>query len=166
MIKNNKSKFPSELRFDSASKDWVIIATGRGKRPAYFKKKKRAKQDLPKKLCPFCNIETQRKPTLIYQKGKKVGLKNEKIPKDWSTIVIPNKYPALLPNTKLETEKEGKFYQKMNAVGFCELVVMKDHQKHFPHLNNKQIKEVFDAYHQRYLDLMEKPFVTIGNRFQ
>ena len=35
----NRVKFPSELRFDLVSKDWVIIATGRGKRPEGLKRK-------------------------------------------------------------------------------------------------------------------------------
>ena len=52
-------KFPSELRFDTISRDWVIIATGRAKRPEAFKLKKRKEIKISKKECPFCNIETQ-----------------------------------------------------------------------------------------------------------
>lgn len=177
MIKKSKMKFPSELRFDLISKDWVVIATGRGKRPEMFKKEKRKKTKVPKKLCPFCQIETQMKPTLIFSQGKKISLKRE-IPKDWTIIVIPNKYPALLPYPKLEKKvvetsshlpprlallglvTEGKLYQTMNAVGFCELVVSRDHQKHFPHFKISQVKEIFDSYQERYLDLMKKPFVN------
>ncbi len=156
--KQKQIKFPSELRFDLVSKDWVVIATGRGRRPEFFKKK-RAKIKMPKKICPFCNIETQEPPVLIYKKGKKIPL-GGKIPKDWSTIVIPNKYPALLPYPRLEKKMEGRFYQRMNAVGFCELVITRDHEKHFPHLSVKEIEEVIDAYQQRYLTLMKKHFVN------
>lgn len=67
-----KIKFPSELRFDLVSKDWVIIATGRGKRPEIFKEEKRKEIKIPKKICPFCNIETQESPVLIYSRGKKI----------------------------------------------------------------------------------------------
>jgi len=149
MIKKTKKvKFPSELRFDLVSKDWVIVATGRGKRPEAFKKEKRKKIKISKKVCPFCNIETQERATLIYSRGKKLPLEKG-IPKDWTTIVIPNKFPALLPYLRLEKKTEGRFYQKMNAVGFCELVVTRDHQKHFPHFKISQVKEVFDAYQER-----------------
>ncbi len=48
----------------------------------------------------------------------------------------------------------------MNAVGFCELVVTRDHQKHFPHFEISQVKEVFEVYQERYLDLMNKSFVN------
>jgi len=140
MIK--KIKFPSELRFDLVSRDWVIIATGRGKRPEAFKKEKRLKIEIPKEKCPFCNLKV--KPILSYP----------------NTFVIPNKFPALLPAKKLETKKEGKFYQIMNAAGFCELVITRDHEKHFPHFEVSQVKEVFDVYQERYLDLMKKPFVN------
>ena len=166
MIRKSKIKFPSELRFDLISRDWVVIATGRGKKPEMFKKEKRTKVKIPKKLCPFCNIETQGKPLLIYSRGKKIPFKkNDKIPKDWTTIVIPNKYPPLLPYLKLEKKIEGEFYQTINAVGYCELVVMKDHKIHFPHFKTSQVKEVFDAYQERYLDLMKKPFVNYVSIF-
>ena len=158
MIK--KIKFPSGLRFDLASRDWVVIATGRGKRPEMFKKERRKEIKIPKKLCPFCNIETQEKPILIYSYGKKVeGIAN------WTTIVVPNKFPAFLPYPKLEKKLEGKLYQTMNAVGFCELVVTRDHELHFPHFKISRVKEVFDAYQERYLDLMKKPFVNYVSIF-
>jgi len=174
--------FPSELRFDLVSKDWVVIATGRGKKPEMFKREKRKEIKIPKKFCPFCNIESQGKPVLIYSHNKKVPLEKG-IPKNWTTIVIPNKFPALLPSLKLEKKiaeasphlpprlaslglvTEGKFYQKMNAVGNCELVVTRDHQAHFPHFEIPQVKEVFDVYQERYLDLMEKPLVNYVSIF-
>ena len=160
MIKKTKKvKFPSELRFDLVSKDWVVIATGRGKRPEMFKKERRRKIKISKKRCPFCQIKTQEAPRLIFSHGKKKSL-DKGIPKDWTTIVIPNKFPALLPSRKLEKKTEGRFYQTMNAVGFCELVVIRDHQKHFPHFKISQVKEVFDTYQERYLDLMKKPLVS------
>jgi UDPglucose--hexose-1-phosphate uridylyltransferase len=163
-IRKRKIKFPSELRFDLISKDWVVIATGRGRRPEMFKKEKRQKVKVTKKDCPFCNIETQEKALLIYSRGEKVPL-DTIIPENWTTIIIPNKYPAFLPNSKLEKKSEGKFYQTMNAVGFCELVVTKDHEKHFPHFEVTQVKEIFDVYQERYLNLMKKPFVNYVSIF-
>ena len=160
-----KAKLPSELRFDSVSKDWVIIATGRAKKPEFFKKKKRVKAKISKRQCPFYKIETQEKPVLVYSKGKRVNYQGGKIPKNWSTIVIPNKYPALKPYSRLEKKKEGKFYRKMNAIGFCELVLTRDHYKHFPHFKTAQTEEVFSAYQDRYLDLMEEPFVNYVSIF-
>jgi UDPglucose--hexose-1-phosphate uridylyltransferase len=160
MKSEKKIKFPSELRFDLVSKDWVIIATGRARRPSFFKKAKKIKTRTPKANCPFYDMRTQKRPVLAYYKGKEALFKLGEIPKNWTTIVIPNKYPALLPHSELEERKEGKFYKTMNAVGFAELVLTKDHRKHFPHFKTSEIKEVFEVYQKRYLDLMKKKFVN------
>lgn len=158
MAKKIKPKFPSELRFDLISKDWVVIATGRAKRPKDFKKERKKIEVASKKECPFCKISSQKTPTLIFNKGRKVV--TNKIPKQWTVVVIPNKYPAFIPHPKLEEKKEGEFYQKMNAVGFHEVVVTKDHQKSLGQFKIKEVKEVIDVYQQRYLDLMKKNFVN------
>ena len=159
MIKKiKKLKFPSELRFDLISRDWVVIATGRAKRPEMFKREKRIEIKVPEKICPFCNTKNQEKPILVFVQGKKVYLEKG-FPKNWTTIVFPNKYPAFLPQPKLEEKIEGNLYQTMNAVGFCELVATRDHSKHFPHFKISQVKEVFDTYQERYQELMKKSFV-------
>jgi UDPglucose--hexose-1-phosphate uridylyltransferase len=96
-----KPKFPSELRFDIVSKDWVVIATGRARRPETFKKEKRKTIEAPQKDCPFCHLDTQAKPTLVFSHGKKIeNIKG--IPKDWTLVVIPNKFPAVLPGESLK----------------------------------------------------------------
>jgi len=153
--KSGKFKFPSELRFDLTSKDWVVIATGRARRPEMFKREKRKTEEWvvggwrPKKKCPFCNLETQEKPVLIYP----------------NTVVIPNKFPAFLPQPKWEKRIEGNLYQTMNAVGFCELVVTRDHEKFLAILPVENVKEVIDSYQKRYLNLMKKKFVNYVSIF-
>jgi len=156
-VKNPKSKFPSELRLDVVSGDWVVIATGRAKRPEMFKMERRKIEELPKKECPFCQIETQEKPFLIFSQGNRIPI-TKKIPKNWTTVVIPNKYPAFIRSRNLNVKTEGP-YQIMNAVGLHELVVTRDHQKSLGQFNTRQIKEVIDAYHSRYLTLMKEPGV-------
>ncbi len=156
--KSEKIKFPSELRLDLISKDWVVIATGRAKRPEAFKKEKHDGGKISKQSCPFCNIGQNEKPVAAYVKGKKVN--GGSIPKDWTTIVIPNKYPAFLPHPHLDEQIEGNLYKKMNAVGFCEVVVTKDHDKSLALLPQSQVKEVIDSYQDRYLALMKKKFVN------
>ncbi len=156
--KKKKSKFPSELRLDLISGDWVVIATGRAKKPNAFKRKRITKK-LSKKDCPFCKIETQRKPVLIYSNGKKLEIK-DKIPKNWTTIVIPNLYPAVFSSDNLDEKIEGGLYKKMNAIGFHEIIVTKDHKKSLAQLSLVKVKEVFDAYQSRYLSLMKEKFVN------
>ncbi|MBU1957558.1 galactose-1-phosphate uridylyltransferase, partial [bacterium] len=149
----------SELRYDLISKDWVVIAISKGKKPQGFKFKKMKVEKIAKKDCPFCNIETQRKPTLIYSKGKQYPL-DRGIPKDWTTIVIPNLFPVFKPSDSLDESIEGGLYKKMKAVGFQEIIVSKDHEKSLAQLGVKRIKELLDAYQQRYLDLMNEKHVN------
>jgi len=158
-MENKKEKFPSEIRYDIISRDWVIVATGRAKRPEAFKKEKKEEFSISEKECPFCNIETQKPPVLIFENQKEIPLKNG-IPKNWTTIVIPNKYPALLPAKKIKTEKEGKFYRKITGAGYCELVIPRNHYKNLDQLQIWQIKEILDCYQKRYLSLMKKAFVN------
>ena len=152
-------KFPSELRFDLISKDWVIIATGRARRPETFKKERRKTEEVPEEQCPFCNLKNQEKPVLVFNKGKKLPLQ-PKVPAEWTTVVLPNKYPAFIPNNKLEESREGKFYEKMNALGFHEVVVTHDHERSLGRFKLEEVKELFDVYQQRYLDLMDEKFVN------
>lgn len=159
-LKKKELKFPSELRFDIVSKDWVVIATGRAKRPEMFKKEGPEPEKVKKRDCPFCHIETQEKPTLVLAKGKKIRLSSGKsLPKNWTTAVIPNKYPAFISGEKLDKRMEGEFYQAINAVGFHEIAVTRAHDKHLALLLMEQVKEVIDGYQTRYLELMGKPLV-------
>lgn len=151
-------KFPSELRFDLVSKNWIVIATGRARRPEDFQKEKRKKIIAPKKTCPFCNIHSQGKPILIFSNGQKKPL-NQEIPKDWTVIVIPNKFPAFSHNSGLNERAEGP-YQLMDGVGFHEVIVTRDHHKQIARFSVEQIKELIDVYQERYLDLMNEKFVN------
>ncbi len=164
--KDKKAKFPSELRYDIASKDWVVIATGRARRPETFADERRVKQKISKKDCPFCNVEDQEFPTLIFSKGEKVSLKKKgQVPKDWTTVVLPNKYPAFFPSSRLEKRTEGGIYQKMNAAGFHEIVITKDHDKQLAQFSVEEVKEVMDVYQSRYLELMKEKFVNYVSIF-
>jgi UDPglucose--hexose-1-phosphate uridylyltransferase len=153
MSKRKQLEFPSELRFDLVSEDWVVVASGRAQRPEMFKKEKKENNNSQKKDCPFCQKEIIKNAVLVYPKN----LKDSSL---WTTIIIPNKYPAFIPSKSLNKKTEGGIYQKMNAVGWHELVVMRDHNKSLALLEEEKIKEVFDAYQERYLELKERPYVN------
>ncbi|OGG42920.1 hypothetical protein A3G50_01380 [Candidatus Jorgensenbacteria bacterium RIFCSPLOWO2_12_FULL_42_11] len=161
MNKNKNIKLLSELRFDLASKDWVVIATGRAKRPESFKKEKREKKRFLENQCPFCDLKDQETPTLVFSKDEKIDFEpGAKIPENWTTIVVPNKYPAFSPGESLDKRVEGNLYQTINALGFHEVVITKNHEKQLAQFSNEEIKEVIDVYQRRYLDLKDKKFVN------
>jgi len=153
---DKKDFFPSEIRYDVISNDWVIIAKQRSKRPIIFEEEK---QKISPLECPFCQIETQLPPLLVFSYGKEAKEKNYPLKSDWTVIVIPNKYPALLPGSRMERKKEGKYFFKISGIGYCELVITRDHEKHFPDFTVSEIKEIFDVYQKRYLFLKKKKFV-------
>lgn len=143
------SKKETEFRYDILNNDWVIIAPKRADR---FK----GRGD-PTHVgdCPFCNIENQEKPVLVYSHGIK---KNIDDLEDWTTVVIPNKYPVVVSSQKLEEKKEG-IYKKMKGGGFHEIVVFRDHTKSLSQLSLSEIKEIIDCYEARMLEFKNHDFV-------
>lgn len=155
-----RKKFPSELRFDLVSKDWIVIATGRAKKPHMFKTDKRVALDASKKSCPFGTLKGQESPTAAFFQGNRVILpKSRRPPKNWTTIAIPNKYPAFLYKKSLKTRLVGP-YSVMDGVGFHEIIITKDHRKDIPQLPQSRVRELIDMYQLRYLELMDVEFVN------
>ena len=158
-------KFASELRFDLVSGDWVVIATGRARRPETFKKDKKIQEHILPKDCVFCNLSTQEKPLLVFYNGKQIETAaNGGVPKRWSVVSVPNKYPAFMPNHQTNKRCEGP-YHMMDAVGFHEVVITRNHRKQIAQFSQEKIKEVIDVYQDRYVSLMEERFVNYVSIF-
>ena len=140
------NKKETELRYDLLNDDWVIVSPVRADR-------------LKKKAfigCPFCSIESQENPVLVYSHGVKTDTKDLK---DWTTVVIPNKYPVFVPSQKGKEEKEGTIYSKIKSAGFHELVITKDHEKSLALLPVDKIKEVLSCYQERIIEFKQYDFV-------
>jgi UDPglucose--hexose-1-phosphate uridylyltransferase len=142
----------SELRQDLVSGDWVVIATGRGKRPDDFKnKEKELDAATDPSECLFCNPEKsgQEEDVLIYKTSSD----------DWTLRVFPNKYPAFArPDGKINHQEQGPYFW-MDGVGYHEVVVFRDHDKQIGQMEELMVAEILDAYQTRYLDLMNKKSV-------
>jgi UDPglucose--hexose-1-phosphate uridylyltransferase len=140
------NKKESELRYDLLNDDWIIISPIRANRL-----KKTALSG-----CPFCNIESQEKAVLVYSNGI---MKDINDLKDWTTIVIPNKYPIFIPSQKNKEEKENNIYSKIKSGGFHELVITRDHEKSLALLPVDKVKEVLSCYQQRIIEFKNFDFV-------
>ena len=139
----------SELRLDLVSNDWVVIATGRAKRPETFKEHKREKESVPPEECPFCN------PNIIKQ-GVRYRINNPD--GSWRVLVVDNKYPAFAKNGTPKIKKNG-VNRTIDGIGFHEIIITQDHIKQLALFSNEQVKEVIDAYQSRYLSLMKYKFI-------
>lgn len=155
-IENKKGvSYESELRQDIVTGDWVVIATGRAKRPDDFVTKDRAKDT--KLEDPFLNPEEsgQEKDLLIYRQPDG----------EWSLRVFPNKYPAFSAGKPIRQLSEGPYFA-MSGVGYHELFVTRDAERQIALLEEWQVAELIDAYQDRYLALMHQKSVNYIQIFQ
>ena len=160
-----RKQTPSELRYDMVSKDWVVVATGRARKPYTFKKNHKVGLPLSKKACPFENLDSQEHPTAAFFKGEKVVFKKAEIPLQWTIVAVPNKYPSFTPGRSLNERSIGP-YRVMDGVGFHEVIVTKDHRKDVPQFKQSQVKELIDMYQDRYLEFAKEPFVNYVSIFK
>ncbi len=148
-----------QLRQDPATKEWVIIAAERSKRPDDFKKTKSVvEKPVYKKDCPFCPGNEHLTPpeTLAYRSG---GPSNSK---GWWVRVVPNKFPALSPEGSLERKEEIGFYRLMDGVGIHEVVIGSPvHNQFISLMEDRQVEEILLAYRERYLALRQDPRIKL-----
>ncbi len=147
--KTKESSQLSELRQDLVTGDWVVIATGRAKRPDAFIQAERllAREEADPFLDP--DASGQEKDVLIYRQASG----------DWSLRVFPNRYPAFSRGQAVKELSEGPYFA-MNGVGYHEVVVTRDAKRSLAMLETWQVAEVIDAYQERYLALMNKKSVN------
>lgn len=136
-------KKETELRYDLVNDDWIIISPVRGDRL----------KDKTIMHCPFCELESQEKAVLAYSHGAMTDVAE----KDWTTVVVPNKYPVFVPNQK--HEEENGFYSKFKSAGFHELVITRDHKKSLALLSIENIKEVLSCYQHRIIEFKNYDFI-------
>lgn len=149
-IENKKGvTYESELRQDIVTGDWVVIATGRARRPDEFATKERAEDADPKD--PFLDPEKsgQEKDLLIYNQPDG----------DWSLRVFPNKYPAFSCGKPIRQLSEGPYFA-MSGVGYHELFVTRDPKRHIALLEEWRVAELIDAYQDRYLSIMHESSIN------
>jgi UDPglucose--hexose-1-phosphate uridylyltransferase len=144
----------SEFRQDPVTKQWVIIATERAKRPHDF-----AKTNPPpllpayKEDCPFCPGNEHLTPpeTLAYRRG---GWANGP---GWWVRAVPNKFSAVSPTGSLTRREEEGLFRKMDGVGQHEVIIESpQHNLSIPFMEDRQVEEIVLAYRERYLALREE----------
>jgi len=143
----------AELRKDPITGRWVIVSVDRYKRPSDFIHD-HGPVSPDGDNCPFCaGREDQTPPeiTAIREAG------TEPNQPGWNVRVIPNKFPALKIEGDLEKIGIG-LYDQMNGVGAHELVIESpDHATSMADLDVSVIKNVFQVYKDRILDLSQDP---------
>lgn len=133
----------SELRYNIVSREWVIIATDRAKRPRDFIKQKKEQAPLPeyKTDCPFCPGNEKFSPEETFSiKGQK----------GWKVRAIPNKFPALSPKQDL-MRAPSVFNNRINGFGMHEVIIENPrHNTAIPLMSDVEVENILKVYKSRY----------------
>lgn len=139
-----------ELRKDPITERWVIISTERSKRPSDFSV---PVEEPYGDTCPFCHGNEEDTPPEIMSYRPE----NDKNGTGWTIRVVPNKFPALIIEGKLDKEGEGVF-DRMNGVGAHEVIIeTPKHNYRISERSLQEIEDIFWAYRDRLMDLRKDP---------
>jgi UDPglucose--hexose-1-phosphate uridylyltransferase len=138
----------SELRKDPVTGRWVIISTGRQKRPTDFHLERT--KIIREEHCPFCaGREAMTPPEVLAFRH------NGQQPNGpgWDLRVVPNKFPALQVEGSLDREGEGLF-DRMTGIGAHEVIIESpEHHKSLATMSEPEIERVLWAFRERVVDL-------------
>ncbi len=159
------SQAASELRRDPVTNDWIVIATGRAKRPDQFVVQKKADGIYTKKAgCPFENPQASGNPEpllVLDASGNEV----KSTETSWFVQVIPNKYPAFSGDMSDAPPKAIGPYSVLPAGGAHEVVVMRDHERVPGSFTKEEMRAVLSAYMLRFNELSIRPNIRYVSIF-
>lgn len=147
-----------QFRQDITTRDWVIIATERAKRPDQFKKEKKAEYvPAHNPDCPFCTGNENKTPPDVFtiKDGDK-----------WKVRVFPNKFAAVVPDGETVREKKGIF-RCMRGVGVAEVIVESPcHNVTIGQITDADAENILLAYQERTLVLARDPRLELITLFR
>jgi len=141
-----------ELRYNVITRDWVIIATERAKRPDQFKKKDTGAKPVPSYSanCPFCPGNEKMTPPETFSIAKDGG---------WQVRVTPNKFAALSAVGERKRMIQG-IRRTITGVGIHEVIVeTPDHSKTTALLSDYEVEKIVDSYLHRFKAASSDPRV-------
>lgn len=140
----------SVIRQDPTTKEWVIMATERAKRPHEFKKPGVPRSlETYEKACPFCaGNETLTPPEVLRMDGPQ--------PAGWAVRVVPNRFSALRMDGEPRRREIGPLFREMEGVGYHEVIVEgPGHNRLIPMMTDAEVEGILLAYQRRYLALRD-----------
>ncbi|GAB4281269.1 MAG: galactose-1-phosphate uridylyltransferase [Deferrisomatales bacterium] len=151
------------IRQDKLTKQWVIYAPSRRRRPTDFGGVVRSRplEAAHEPTCPFCpGNEKGLGPVVEQLPGPP--------PHRWSTRVIPNRYPALSPDLDPRRFSAG-IYLAVQGHGRHEVVIETPlHNRDIGRMGPAEAEAVVETYHRRHVDLMRRDgtilTITFRNR--
>ncbi len=136
-----------ELRQNFFTKEWVIIATERAKRPEELATP-RPVQNVPAYLetCPFCPGNESKTPPEVVRFPKDPG-------KPWVVRAIPNKFAALSSDVQ-PTRSLQHLRRRIDGFGFHEVIIDSlDHSSSMALLPDAHVAKILGVFKERYNSL-------------
>src|SRR6266496_111314 len=132
-----------ELRQNFFTKEWVIIATERAKRPEDLATH-RVADPVPEfvESCPFCPGNESKTPPEV--------LRCPSNSERWDVRVIPNKFAALSSEAQ-PTRSLQHLRRRIEGFGFHEVIIdSPDHSRYMGLLSDEHVASILRAYKERY----------------
>lgn len=148
-----------EFRQNQATKEWIILAPERGKRPHEYAIERKERNPLPsyRKDCPFCAGNEIKTETPVYVRPEEG---------DWQVRVVPNKYAALQPDLATTRTRVGSF---LAAKGFGIAEVVIEHPRHditIALMDLEEVAAVLRAYKDRHQALRDNEKINLITIFR
>ena len=141
-----------EIRQNIITRQWVIIATERARRPHDFSTLEKLQVELPVRVatCPFCPGNEDKTPPETFRTPK-TG--------PWRVRAMPNKFAALAAEGPTVRMNVG-IKRTISGVGLHEVIVeTPDHSATLARMGDEEVELVLRAYLNRYHAVMADPRV-------
>jgi UDPglucose--hexose-1-phosphate uridylyltransferase len=136
----------SEVRQNKITKQWVIYAPARAKRPDQSVERVTEPRKNHDGSCPFCPGNERQLPFVILEMPSPAG-------NPWQTRVVPNKYPAVTTQGDSTRYTRG-IYVAMGGFGAHEVIIESpQHDSHIAQMSLPEVEVVIETYHRRFADL-------------
>lgn len=143
-----------ELRQNFFTKEWVVIATERAKRPeemAVHRPVKVVRSFV--ETCPFCPGNESKTPPEIMRAGATDGT-------DWAIRVVPNKFSAL--NREVQPDRTvHRSRRTINGFGVHDVIIeTPDHSQAMALMTDLEVADILRVYKARFAALSADPRIA------
>jgi len=144
----------SVIRQDPTTREWVVIAPERWRRPHDLPAPARpAPRPSRDPACPFCPGNEHQTP------GELLRL-HDPAHGGWAVRVVPNKFAVLQPGPDVGRREAGPLFREMAGVGHHEVIVETPaHDGVLAARSEDEIARILEAYQARYLAVRADPHV-------
>ncbi|RMH04303.1 MAG: galactose-1-phosphate uridylyltransferase [Nitrospirae bacterium] len=144
----------SVIRQDPTTKEWVILASERAKRPDQFAQT-HTWSNLPayEAGCPFCpGNESFTPPELLRIPGHQTA--------SWRVRVVPNKFAALSGTGPVTRREAGPIFREMEGIGSHEVIIESPrHNQRLAQMADEDVEQILLACRARYRTWEQHPYI-------